>query len=103
MKATVTIPEQANSQEILEFRVNPKTKHVRVTIGEDGQYQRIPVDVTELLSQATATQKTIIRTFFKQVGLAALEQFNADKGVTLAATDIEGDLFEDTVVPEEPI
>lgn len=52
------------------------------------------VDLLPMFKNATATQKNVIKGFFKLVGVEALEQFN--EGVTLTATDLDGELFDES-------
>jgi hypothetical protein len=104
MKTTTTIPEKVGiNQEILSITyIEQDPKIFRTVVGNDGVQTAVPVDVSDLWNTLTATQQTVIRKWFKEVGVLAVNKLNEAHGVIKTAVDFEGE-FDDVEEEVDPI
>lgn len=97
MEILYDIPEKTDeSFKIIDFHLRVGSKVANVTVEYMGRRDTVPVNFQSVIDAATATQKTIVKQFFKRIGLIAGNLV----GVTLGATEedeasVSGDLFDD--------
>ena len=94
METNVPIPEKLVNQKIIQFRVAPPSLDVQVYLQTpEGQKGRT-VNITDLWAGATASQKTVIKVFFKRIGALALDAENEADGVDVVEGDVTGDIWD---------
>ena len=95
MKASVTIPERTTDQSVLFFKITTGSLLLRLVLHDPikGQVMK-EVDMTPEWESATATQRNIIKAFFKTAGMKGINALNEEAGVIIEVADIDEDLFE---------
>lgn len=97
MQTIQTVPEQSKTFEVIDFHLRNGSKVVHVTVRKETKIHTIEVDMTEPISDATSTQRTIIKGFFKAVGRLATNQVLQTEGATpVTSGEITGDLFDES-------
>lgn len=99
METTVTIPEKSRNQKVLEFRFAPGTFKIVNVVMSDPDKGRCAqaVDIDTQWTNASTTMKDNVKTFFKGIAAAALDQLNEADGADVIVGDITGEVFEDDV------
>ncbi len=92
MNINLTIPEKVEHQSIMEFRVRPGSKMITVLVQTEDGPKRHDTDISEIWDAATATQKNVIKQFFKRTANLAIDAIN---NVDIEDEDIDGDLFDE--------
>lgn len=95
MKLTVAIPGKSQDQTIQEFRIRPGSKQVTAVLIIDGKRTPVTFDMQAAVDNATATQKNVIRGFFKKMSESAYEAVNAALTLDVDPANIEGEVFDD--------
>lgn len=95
MKLTVTIPGKSQDQTIREFRISPGTKNVTAVMIVDGKRRPVSFSMQEAIDDATATQKNVIRGFFKKMAEVAWETANTELSLDVDPANIDGEVFDD--------
>ena len=96
MEASVIVPSYSDNQKILLFQFEPMTRRAIVVMEVEGNKQKsVNIDIADVITGSTATQRTTVKTFFKLIGVAALNKLNEVSGVTIDTTDMSGDIFDD--------
>ena len=101
MKINITIPESSKTQDVTEFRINSSNRNVVAVIRKENRTVKQHVDISPIFAEATATQKIVIREFFKKIALQAVVDLNADLKTLPVLSDLEGDVFEEIARDKE--
>lgn len=93
MKSTVTFPQEDVEQSISEFRFKPGSKDVVVILLNQGERQRVDINIQEMLDSISAANKNVIRQWYKNMAQLAIDTLNDRSGVVI--TPISGEAFDD--------
>lgn len=98
MQTTANIPAKTDTRKVVEFRLRPQSRDVRVILQdtETGDQDSVNISIDSLITGATSTQKTTLKVFFKRIAAAALDAFwGEDSSIAVTEADVSGELFDD--------
>lgn len=94
MQTTTAVPAKQDTRKVLEFRVRPQSREVRVILEDTntGEQDAVLVNIDNLITGATGTQKTTLKVFFKRIAAMAMDLYF---GAPVTEGDVSGELFDD--------
>jgi hypothetical protein len=96
MEVLITKPAVVDAkQKVLSITFQPEVTTFHAVIQDGEERKRVAFQVNGLWSQMSATQKTIIKAWYKRLAVLALNELNTEYNVTVTEADVKGDAILD--------